>query len=60
MAHCPWRPSSGRSQPVARAAVVAIDARQLGIAVVELGGGRTEPASRVDHAVGLTDVIGIG
>ncbi len=38
----------------------AIDTRRLGVAVVQLGGGRTRADQAVDHAVGLTDVIALG
>ena len=37
-----------------------IDARALGLAVVALGGGRTNPADAIDHAVGLSEVLGPG
>jgi thymidine phosphorylase len=40
--------------------VAAIDARALGLAVVELGGGRQRPNDAVDAAVGLVEVVGIG
>ena len=40
--------------------VVAVDTRALGMAVVALGGGRTRPRDPVDHAVGLTDLVGLG
>jgi thymidine phosphorylase len=40
--------------------VQRIDVREVGLAVLELGGGRTHPDQDVDHAVGLTDVLGIG
>jgi thymidine phosphorylase len=40
--------------------VHAVDARALGLAVVELGGGRRHASRRVDHAVGLSEVSGIG
>jgi thymidine phosphorylase len=40
--------------------VRAIDVREVGLAVLELGGGRTHPDQQIDHAVGLTDVRGIG
>jgi thymidine phosphorylase len=40
--------------------VGAIDTRALGIAVVAMGGGRTRAADPVDHAVGLTDLLGPG
>jgi thymidine phosphorylase len=40
--------------------VERIDTRALGIAVIELGGGRTRPQDTIDHAVGLSDIVGIG
>ena len=46
---------------VAQAGVVeAVDARALGVAVMALGGGRRRAEDAVDHAVGLTEVRGIG
>jgi thymidine phosphorylase len=50
-----------RPAPPPRAGFVrAIDARALGLAVVELGGGRRRPSDAVDPAVGLTEIAGIG
>jgi thymidine phosphorylase len=40
--------------------VRAIDVREVGLAVVELGGGRLREDAPIDHAVGLTEVAGIG
>ena len=40
--------------------VWSIDTRELGLAVVALGGGRTRAADPVDPAVGLTEMAGIG
>ncbi len=40
--------------------VSTIDTRAVGIAVVELGGGRSRAQDPVDHAVGLTALAGIG
>ena len=40
--------------------VQSIAARDVGVAVVALGGGRTRPQDPVDHAVGLTELAGIG
>ncbi len=37
---------------------LAFDARQIGLAVIELGGGRTHPADAIDHAVGLVNIAG--
>jgi thymidine phosphorylase len=56
-------PQAELRQPVApdRAGVVArIDTRALGVAVVGLGGGRKRTEDRIDHAVGLTAVAGLG
>ncbi len=40
--------------------VVGMNARQVGIAVVELGGGRSHADDAVDPSVGLTEMIAIG
>jgi thymidine phosphorylase len=56
-------PSAPVQRPVIlpRAGVVgAIDARLLGLAVVALGGGRQRAGDGIDHAVGLSEVKGIG
>jgi thymidine phosphorylase len=38
----------------------AMDARQLGLAIIELGGGRRLVTDKVDHSVGLDHVAAIG
>jgi thymidine phosphorylase len=38
--------------------VSTIDARQLGLAVIVLGGGRSHPDADIDHAVGLSGLMG--
>ncbi|MDR3497376.1 MAG: thymidine phosphorylase [Ancalomicrobiaceae bacterium] len=40
--------------------VTAIDTRALGLAVIELGGGRRKPTDAIDHAVGIADIVGVG
>ena len=35
-------------------------ARDLGMAVVELGGGRRHPGDKIDHRVGLSDILPLG
>ena len=40
--------------------VNTIATRDIGLAVVALGGGRTRPQDSVDHAVGLTGLLPIG
>ncbi len=40
--------------------VTAVDARAVGVAVVELGGGRRTAADVIDPSVGLTSLAGIG
>ncbi len=47
--------------PSTRAGVVGrIDTRQVGLAVVVLGGGRTRPQDAIDHAVGLSELLPVG
>jgi thymidine phosphorylase len=38
--------------------VQAIRTRELGLAVIELGGGRRVATDRIDHRVGLSDLLG--
>jgi thymidine phosphorylase len=40
--------------------LAAVDARGVGIGIVELGGGRSKPTDSVDHAVGLTNIAALG
>jgi thymidine phosphorylase len=40
--------------------VSAVDCRGLGMAVVNLGGGRHHPNDTIDHAVGLVELAGLG
>lgn len=40
--------------------VVGIDTRALGLAVVELGGGRRRASDSIDPSVGLENLIGLG
>lgn len=40
--------------------VTGIATREIGLVVVALGGGRTRPEDKVDHAVGLTRILPVG
>lgn len=40
--------------------VASIRTRELGLAVIELGGGRRVAVDRIDHRVGLSDLLGKG
>lgn len=40
--------------------VSAVATREVGLAVVTLGGGRTDPAAAIDHAVGITGLLPVG
>ena len=47
--------------PAARSGwITRVATRSLGLAVIELDGGRTSPEQTIDHAVGLADVQGLG
>ena len=50
-----------QSLQATRAGVIShIDVRALGIAVINLGGGRRRNDEAIDHSVGLTEVCGLG
>jgi thymidine phosphorylase len=59
-AYLPKAPVVRPAQPRRAGYVVAMDAAAVGRAVLALGGGRRNVADAIDHAVGLTDVAGIG
>ncbi len=59
-AHLPAAPIVRPVHAPAYATVAGIDTRGVGVAVVMLGGGRTRPQDAIDHAVGFTDLAGIG
>lgn len=40
--------------------VQAMDVFKIGMGIVELGGGRARPSDTIDHAVGLSNVAGLG
>jgi len=48
------------AMPEAHGFVVGIDVRAVGLAVVELGGGRARAVDAIDPAVGLTELAPIG
>ncbi len=58
--HLPAAPVSLPVYPKHAGVVTALATRELGMTVVRLGGGRTRSDQAIDHAVGLTEVIGLG
>lgn len=54
-------PAPARDFTADRSGVLrTVDGEQIGYAVIELGGGRKQPADRIDHAVGLEMRVRIG
>ncbi len=47
-------------EPLEAGVVTAIDVRALGLAVIDLGGGRARENDMIDHSVGLTEAAGLG
>ncbi len=45
---------------IAEGVVTSVDTRRVGVAVIDLGGGRQRTSDSVDHRVGFSDVCGIG
>jgi thymidine phosphorylase len=58
--HLPRAPHALEVMPASAGRVHAIAVRELGVAVLELGGGRLREDEGIDHAVGLVDVAGLG
>ncbi len=58
--HLPVAPVIRPVVPPRAGRVAAIATRAIGVAVIGLGGGRTRPEDRIDHAVGLTDLAPVG
>ena len=56
----PQAPVLVDATPETRGFVTSIDVRAVGLAVVELGGGRSRAADEIDPAVGLTELAPIG
>ncbi|MCY7301057.1 MAG: thymidine phosphorylase [Ilumatobacteraceae bacterium] len=61
----PWKhleraPLQVAISPAREGTVSQIDTRAVGMVVVALGGGRTRPQDPLDHAVGLTQLAGLG
>ncbi len=40
--------------------LTACETREIGMAVIALGGGRSRPDNRIDHRVGLSDLLPLG
>jgi thymidine phosphorylase len=58
--HLPRAPHTLEAFPGQAGHVRAIDVRAVGVAVLELGGGRLREDQGIDHSVGLVDVAGLG
>jgi thymidine phosphorylase len=58
--HLPRAPHALEVFPAEQGTVRAIAVRDVGVAVLELGGGRLREDQGIDHAVGLVDVAGLG
>ena len=58
--HLPRAPHALEVFPDAAGHVRAIAVRDIGVAVLELGGGRLREDAAIDHSVGLVDVAGLG
>ena len=58
--HLQTAPVTAVIDPLESGHVNAVDVRAVGIAIVNLGGGRAREDDRVDHSVGLTEVAALG
>ncbi len=58
--HLPRAPHALEVFPRDAGSVSAVAVREIGVAVLELGGGRMREDQGIDHAVGLVDVAALG
>ena len=58
--HLPAAPVTIEAQADRPGVVAGIDVRAVGLAVIDLGGGRRREDDAIDHAVGLTEVAAPG
>lgn len=58
--HLPKAPVVGDVPAPKSGTIAAIDGEALGLAVVQMGGGRQVESDRIDPRVGLTDVVSLG
>jgi thymidine phosphorylase len=58
--HLSAAPVTLAAEPAEPGTVTAVNVRDVGLAVVALGGGRTREDDPVDHSVGLTEVAAPG
>jgi thymidine phosphorylase len=58
--HLPKAPVVAPAPPARPGIVQRIDVQAVGLAVVKLGGGRTQPGQAIDPRVGFSDIAGIG
>jgi thymidine phosphorylase len=59
-AHLASAPVTQPAAPLHDGYVQEVDTRAMGLAVVGLGGGRRNVGEDIDHAVGLTEIVGVG
>ncbi len=58
--HLPVAPVTFPCPDPCSGVIARVDVKALRMAIVELGGGRRQASDTIDHAVGLTEVAGIG
>jgi thymidine phosphorylase len=59
-AHLASAPVVKPCMPPATGRIASIDTRAIGVALIELGGGRSRPEDKIDHRVGFSDFRGLG
>jgi thymidine phosphorylase len=59
-AHLPLAPIRRDVIAPKRGYLAAINVREVGVAVMDLGGGRHKASDKIDYGVGLTNIAGLG
>jgi len=58
--HLPTAPVTIEAFPIEPGLIESVDVRAVGLAIIDLGGGRARETDAIDHAVGLTEVAAPG
>ena len=58
--HLPQAPVTRAVKPKNAGIVEKIDTRAIGVAIINLGGGRLHQRDKIDYSVGLAEVAGVG
>ena len=58
--HLPLAPFTMELKAEGKGVITAVDTRAVGVAIIEMGGGRRLATDKIDHSVGLSNIAALG